>query len=170
MTSFGGVQSRLLLASAGNVKEVFGLEVRLSKVPFPPKLGFNPARNQYHAGSILSFLSGLEFPQMVKLVAIVDFDLYEEGLNFVFGEAQLGGKCAVVSVFRLASGDEALFFERTFKEVNHELGHTFGLRHCQNRECVMSFSNSLLEVDRKSRFFCEECYRRLRASLELYTR
>ncbi len=170
ITSFGDVEGRLLLGTARNVKEIFGLGVRVSSVPFPPRLGFNPKRNQYHAGTLLRYLEGVSFPNLVKLLAVVSFDLYEEGLNFVFGEAQLGGRNAVVSVFRLHSEDERLLFERTFKEVNHELGHTFGLTHCQDPRCVMSFSNSLSDVDRKTRFFCDSCQRKLSAALDLHSR
>ncbi len=168
MTSFGGVENRLLLASARNVKEVFGLEVRISSVAMPPRLGYSPTRGQFHAGSILKYLEGVSFPQMVKLLALVSFDLYEEGLNFVFGEAQLGGRVAVVSFYRLKHPNERITFERTFKEVNHELGHTFGLTHCSNSKCVMSFSNSLKDVDAKSRFFCDECMNELKIALSPY--
>lgn len=161
IVSFGEVESRLLLAVASKVKHTFQRKVRISSVPFPPRLGYNPARNQYHAGTILSFLQGLSYPEQEKLLALTDVDLYEEGLNFVFGEAQLGGECAIVSLYRLSSRNEELFFSRVFKEVNHELGHTFGLRHCPNRGCVMNFSNSLMEVDAKGEDFCPDCRRRL---------
>lgn len=167
MTAFGGVENRILIASARNVREIFGIEVRISSVPFPPKLGFNPQRRQFHAGTLLEYLSRFDFPDLIKLVAVVGFDLYEEGLNFVFGEAQLGGKNAVVSIYRLRDPDERLTFERTFKEVNHELGHTFGLTHCPDPTCVMSFSNSLTEVDRKGRDFCDGCRAKLSANLPL---
>ena len=169
ITSFGRVEERLLLGTARNVKEVLGLDVRISSVPFPPRLGFDSIRGQYHAGTLLGYLSTLDFPDLIKLLALVEFDLYEEGLNFVFGEAQLGGRNAVVSVFRLRTGNERLFFERTFKEVNHELGHTFGLGHCPDPGCVMSFSNSLVEVDRKGRFFCGSCKEKLLSALKPYT-
>ncbi len=152
-----GVEKRLILATAKNIKEVFGFEVRLSYITLPPRLGFNPYRRQYHASTILEFLSKVYYPDMLKFIALLSFDLYEEGLNFVFGLAQLGGKYAVVNTHRLHSQEERLFFERVFREVNHELGHTFGLTHCKNRGCVMSFSNSLQDVDAKSRFFCENC-------------
>lgn len=168
ITSFGRVEGRLLLASGFNIKEIFGLEVRVSSVPFPPRLGFNPERSQYHAGSIISYLDSVEFPQMVRLLALVEFDLYEEGLNFVFGEAQLGGRNAVVSIYRLRDPNENILFERTFKEVNHELGHTFGLTHCSDPMCVMSFSNSIYDVDRKTRFFCLSCRNKLSSALEIY--
>ncbi|MDQ7037732.1 MAG: archaemetzincin family Zn-dependent metalloprotease [Aquificota bacterium] len=154
---FGGIEERLILAVSGNVRRTFRLGVRVSSVPFPPKLGYNPYRDQYHAGTILRYMAGLDFPGLVKMLAVVSFDLYEEGLNFVFGEADLGGRNAVVSIFRLKHGDEKVFFERVFKEVNHELGHCFGLTHCEDPSCVMSFSSSVVEVDRKGKDFCETC-------------
>ncbi len=156
LTGFGE-EKRSILATAKNIKEVFGFEVRFSHITLPPRLGYNPYRKQYHASTLLEFLSRVYYHDMLKFLALFPFDLYEEGLNFIFGLAQLGGKYAVVSTYRLQSPEERLFFERVFKEVNHELGHTFGLMHCKNRWCVMSFSNSLWEVDAKGRFFCENC-------------
>jgi archaemetzincin len=75
---------------------------------------------------------------------------------------ELNGRCALVSIYRLKTPDERLLFERTFKELNHELGHTFGLLHCNSPHCVMNFSNSVLEVDQKSKFFCEKCQKKLK--------
>lgn len=152
-----GVEKRLILAVAKNIKEVFGFEVRFSHLTIPPRLGYSPQRGQYHGGTLLGYLSRVYYRDMLKLIALIPFDVYEEGLNFIFGLAQLGGSYALVSSFRLQSKEEKLFFDRVFKEVNHELGHTFGLMHCKDRKCVMSFSNSLWEVDAKSRFFCENC-------------
>jgi len=152
-----GVDKRLLLSVSKNIKEVFGLEVRFSQISMPPKYGYNEERDQYHAGTLLEYLSKVYYPHMLKLVAILSYDLYENGLNFIFGLAKLGGGHALVSTYRLWDTDERLFFERVSKEVNHELGHTFGLLHCKNPGCVMNFSNSLYEVDLKGRFFCERC-------------
>ena len=97
----------------------------------------------------------------LKLVALLDVDLYEHGLNFVFGEATLGGREAVVSIARLYHDDPERFLSRILKEVNHELGHAFGLRHCPDPSCVMSFSNSVLDVDRKGIQPCPVCRRKL---------
>jgi archaemetzincin len=83
--------------------------------------------------------------------------------TFVFGEAQLGGRAALVSVRRLRqefyglAPDKAMLYARAEKEVLHELGHTLGLVHCRSFECVMRFSNSIEEVDLKSSDFCESC-------------
>ena len=73
-------------------------------------------------------------------------DLYVPLLTFVFGEAQVDGSCATVSTARLRKefyglpADEALLRERLLKESLHELGHTFGLRHCADWRCVMASS------------------------------
>lgn len=168
IVSFGDVEDRILLADAVNIKDIFELEARVSTVKADLAFAYNPKRRQYHAGTILHHLSQIGFPNMVRLIAIVGFDLYEEGLNFVFGEAQYGGKYAVVSTYRLKHPDERLFFERVFKESNHELGHTFGLKHCEDPICVMSFSNSIGDVDRKSRDFCPKCRRKLDYVLSYY--
>jgi archaemetzincin len=56
--------------------------------------------------------------------------------------------------------NDAIFEKRILREAIHELGHTFGLYHCQNY-CVMQFSNSLMEADKKSIKFCNNCSKRL---------
>ena len=94
------------------------------------------------------------------LLLVVAADAYAPGLNFVFGEALLGGRVAVVYTLRLRPEyygdppDERLFHERLLKEALHELGHAWGLKHCSNPRCVMSFSNSILEVDMKEPRYC----------------
>jgi archaemetzincin len=84
-------------------------------------------------------------------------------LTFVFGEAQLDGNCAVVSTARLKEEfyglprREELFLERLIKEAAHELGHTFGLRHCMDWRCVMASSHAVERLDVKGAEFCKAC-------------
>ncbi|MFX1263344.1 MAG: archemetzincin, partial [Promethearchaeota archaeon] len=94
-------------------------------------------------------------------LGLVDLDLFVPDLNFIFGTAQFGGN-AIVALPRLRQSfyglpdDDSVFFQRTVKEVFHELGHVLGLRHCTNH-CVMQFSNSLSDTDRKPDSFCQRC-------------
>jgi archaemetzincin len=98
---------------------------------------------------------------------ITDFDLYVPVLTFVFGEAQLNGKAAIVSAHRLypefygLPPNEDLFLARLIKEMNHELGHTYGLRHCLNFECVMHSSSNVDEIDIKGEALCKKCFEKI---------
>ena len=114
---------------------------------------YNPLRRQFNSTCILRRLE----PKWITL-GITDVDIYAEGLNFVFGEAELNGSRAIVSIHRLKG---LKLFERLVKEATHEIGHVLGLTHCKNRHCVMSFSNSIHEVDLKTSEFCESCRSKL---------
>jgi archaemetzincin len=90
-------------------------------------------------------------------------DLYIPVLTFVFGEAQLSDGGAVVSAHRLRQEfygmptNPELLHERLLKESLHELGHTYGLRHCPDYTCVMSSSNAVERIDLKNAEFCPNC-------------
>jgi len=125
---------------------------------------FDVNRGQYHSTNLLGRLLDLAAPSdEVKILGITDVDLYIPILTFVFGEAQLKGRVALVSVYRLRQEfyglqeDPELFYGRIEKESVHELGHTFGLVHCRTSDCVMRFSNSVDDVDLKGVDFCPEC-------------
>jgi len=147
------------------VERLFGLDVVIWAGHERPTHVFDARRGQASSTAILEWLLEHEPAPARKTLAISDMDLFIPILTFVFGEAQLGGRAAVVSTARLVPsnvlpGDHRLFTTRLLKEAAHELGHTFGLVHCSVRECVMSRSASLLEVDAKSARFCSDCWTR----------
>lgn len=156
----------------GELERVLDFQVRIVNCLEIPANSYNPRRNQYQAALFLKAMSCHFVPQKKeKVLGITDKDLYIEGLNFVFGQAELSGSHAVISYARLNQSfydfpeDRVLFFKRVVKEAVHELGHTFGLKHCPNSDCVMFFSNSLHDTDRKSEEFCKPCKIRLEQCL-----
>jgi archaemetzincin len=100
-----------------------------------------------------------------RILGVTEMDLFVPVLTFVFGEAQLDGRCAVISLQRLREefyglpANPALLRERAVKEAVHELGHTFGLRHCPDWRCVMASTHAVERLDLKSAEFCEGCRR-----------
>jgi len=132
-----------------------------------PDSAYDPARKQYRSDVLLGYLRLMAPLGPDRVLGVVPWDMYTANLNFVFGHAAKGGREALISTARLRPefyGDppnDDLFLERVQKESVHELGHTYGLDHCSDPHCVMSFSNSLRDVDAKSSEFCSRCRRRL---------
>lgn len=134
----------------------------LPSIAAPPE-SFEARRNQYYSTKILKKILAEVPHDALKILGVTDKDLCIPILTYVFGEAQVGGTAAVVSVARLRqehyglAPDRPLLLERLRKESLHELGHTFGLVHCPSRDCVMYLSNTVLDVDIRGREFCMGC-------------
>ena len=155
-----GVVNEVCLA----LEEKFRARVRVEPPVDLPEEALNKLRNQYLAVKLIEYLAN---SYEGRVLGITDKDLYAEGLNFVFGQAQLNGRAAVLSLCRLnpefygEKEDYTLLIKRARKEAIHEIGHTLGLTHCTNPSCVMCFSNTVLDVDKKSEDFCKLCKLRL---------
>jgi predicted Zn-dependent protease len=122
---------------------------------------------QLNADDMLAEVTRIRRESLADIaLGLTESDLYHRDLNFVFGLASFATKSCIVSWHRLKHPEEK-FFERLVKECLHELGHVFGLAHCQNRQCVMSFSNSLAEVDMKHASYCANCTKELMSYLRI---
>ncbi len=137
--------------------------IRETNVPLPCE-AYDSSRRQYNSTRLLAKVSSsISRSASECVLGVTEVDPYASGLNFVFGEAQMPGRVAIVSLFRLKpefygkSSNSQLFNERALKEAVHEIGHTLGLVHCRRPTCVMYFSNSILDTDRKTAEFCEKC-------------
>jgi archaemetzincin len=142
--------------------------------PLPtPEEAYDEKRQQYNTDIMLDRIRNHTEKEknLDKILAIADCDIFAPRLSFVFGKAEYPGKIALISLHRLRqefygkNPNTELFLERSVKESVHELGHTLGLRHCPNPFCVMYFSNSIFETDRKQSLFCSKCYTRIEDSL-----
>lgn len=147
--------------------DAFGLEVEVRRPWFDPDRCFDPSRGQYNSTLFLAQLQGGTGAAFARVLGVTSVDLFIPVLSYVFGEAQLPGRAAVMSLHRLAPelyglpADPARLTERAEKEAIHELGHTWGLIHCRQPECVMRSSTYVEEIDLKGPRFCGECRKAL---------
>lgn len=161
------VPAALLAEIAPALERVFGELCRVRPEPVTFGVVPDPARNQYYATAILHSMLDLDGASG-RVLAVTGLDLFVPVLTFVFGEAQLPGRCAVVSIHRLQDEfyglppNASALRERLLKEAIHELGHTYGLLHCDEWECVMSSSHGVERLDVKGAEFCSACLRRVR--------
>lgn len=127
---------------------------------------YDPERRQYSAPWLLHLMRSIEIAPGVIELGVTDADLYADGLTFVFGQAEMPGQWAIISLHRLAlnggRGDDDLLYRRALIEAVHEVGHTLGLAHCPDPGCVMHFSSGLEDTDRKGPELCAVCRRRAR--------
>jgi len=121
-----------------------------------PASAFDASRGQYLSSVILPMLAAAKRPEWERLIGVADVDLYVLDLNFVFGEGDARRGVAIFSLARLHDADQKLLARRAATEAIHELGHTYALGHCSRSTCVMWFSNTLAESDRKGVRFCPE--------------
>jgi len=137
---------------------------------------YNKKNQYYDAPELLNRIHTLaKKREFFRTLGIINKDIFSKNRNdIVFGVARLPNTqkyrehgVALISLTQLREYDfenpknRRKFKERVLKEAIHELGHTFGLTHCDN-ECIMRFSNNLYETDKKPFEFCERCQTNLR--------
>lgn len=161
MGDVGEVAVRIV---AAHLQAVLGLPAGILERRPVDEACYVPDRRQYDAGKIIAALNecSASWPYF-KIMGVLSVDLGVPILRFVFGEAQMGGRCAVVSGYRLRRNDDGtdagleIYYERLAKVALHEAAHTLSLFHCDDPRCLMHFAASIKHLDRIRLFFCERC-------------
>lgn len=166
LVAVGPLDDEILDALIPGLAERFHTRVERGE-PVPIDQAWRDAqREQYRAGPILDTLVDRRRAG-VRTLGVIDADIFAPNLDFIFGQAIVGGCCALIGLARLRQEfyqkkpHPELFTHRTLIEAVHELGHTIGLDHCPNQLCVMHFSRNIHDSDRKGPDFCQSCKSRL---------
>jgi archaemetzincin len=162
----GEIDYGILPQLRDSLQGVFGCPVVIREPISIPLEAFSADRKQYLSDI---FLENLKFCKKAHtyILGITNVNLYTQGLNFVFGQADVEGGVSIISLNLLRQenydlpANTGLLMERALKEAVHELGHNLGMGHCEDGTCVMHFSNSLIDTDVKKPYFCSRCQPKL---------
>lgn len=149
------------------VSQRFGATCSTIDINFSLEAGRDPYRNQVNSTWILGRLQGMVPEGIDKLLGMTSYDLFVPVLTYVFGEAVLDGSAAIVSAYRFRDEfygrhpNQKLLESRLVCESIHEMGHAFGLTHCDQISCVMRPNVMIEQVDAKSSNFCLNCAAKL---------
>jgi archaemetzincin len=162
LISVGSLPPAMLGFLQEGLRRELGAEVKLGEnLPLPECCP--EGLRQYRGEPFLAALAAARRPGDELTLGVTNVDLTVPGLNFVFGLADPGSRGAIISLARLypeyygQPRDPGLFKARALKEAIHELGHLLGLGHCPDSACIMFFSNTLADTDRKGPGFCRRC-------------
>ncbi len=159
----GEIPEIVLKVIANHITRCFKLTTQILPLLKQPEYALDKRRLQYNAGIIIETFESMHFSDHDKVIAVLNQDLFIPIFTHVFGEARQGGKCGVVSLFRLEKNPDGssplkpLIHERAAKVALHELGHLLNLLHCEHEQCLMHFSGSIEELDETSFHLCEYC-------------
>jgi archaemetzincin len=163
LLSFGHFERGFLEKISEVVMHEFSCSVIIKDAHVDISEFYDPGRRQYNGDKLLKVVDAINGDVDSKKIGLFNVDLFIPILTFIFGQAQLNGKTAIASQYRLSNerygmpADENLLLQRFAKEVIHELGHTFGLIHCHTPSCVMRSSTYVEDIDQKEVGLCAKC-------------
>ena len=152
----GRVDPLAVSVVAANLQALLGLNTNIQDIRPEPEYAYMATRQQFDAIKIIKELSQ-ETREVYFRLGVTNLDICTPILTFVFGESQLGGSTALVSINRLQGNGADLAYERAAKISVHEVGHILGLEHCWELRCLMHFSRDVEQLDTLPLSFCETC-------------
>lgn len=167
LLAIGKLDGGVLTGLAPAMANAFGVPCEVLSASLDPDFAFHGERQQYHSSEILARMQGRVNSNSWRVLGVTAVDLYIPILTFVFGEAQIGGPCAIVSLHRLRQelyglpADKDLLQQRLVKEAVHEIGHTLNLTHCDDYRCAMAPSHAVEWIDLKESWLCSACQGRI---------
>ena len=154
----GAVDALIVSVVAANIQAVMGLKAATMPIEPTPEYAYQPSRRQYGAIKIIGTLASRAKPTPSPLILGITFqDIATPILTFVFGESQIGGRAALISLYRIMDADIDITCTRAAKIGLHEVGHLLGIGHCRTVGCLMRFSDNLEKLDKMQLTFCPPC-------------
>ena len=166
---FENVDVNLIVSISESISKEYNnakIEI-LNRIDLPSSAFYKP-RNRYRAEKILKYLNIIKNGKFDKIVGLTDKDIsttlhgHEDWGVFGLTE-KVGGYSCVVSIYRLKkNANDELLKTRFKKIIIHELGHAFGLKHCDWSRCVMTeYKGTMKTLDEEQINLCPICRRKI---------
>lgn len=157
-------------AVSSAIAAFYAIQVTLAEPLALPKAAFYPKRQRYRAEKLLDYLvaQGRKDAKVTLGLTAVDISTtkapYEDW--GILGLATIDGRSAVLSSFRCARQAKNAEHARVrfAKTAVHELGHSFGLEHCNTPGCIMHDGEGSVLTTDTEHDLCAETRARLTAA------
>ncbi len=145
LVALGKVSPDLLDDVEASLRDHLQVEVRRLDTLKLPRSAWYAPRKRWRADVLLDFLLEQipDAPKTTRILGLTESDISTTKAPFVdwgvFGLGYAPGQAAVVSAYRLKkkAKDRAHVRFRVSNTAVHEVGHTFGLQHCEEARCPM---------------------------------
>jgi archaemetzincin len=160
------------------LRKTYGVSVYiLNRRPIPQKAFINIKSPRYRADEIIRILKNEKPDSINYVLSLTNNDISASKKDWmgkikqpktkyadwgIFGFGYRPGPTCVVSTFRLKSAGEQKLVERLKKICVHELGHNFGLDHCDSELCAMKdAAETIRTIDFVQAALCEKCRKKI---------
>lgn len=154
-------------AVADGLRAFYPVEVKVLPAVDMPKDAWHAPRKRWDADRLLPWLAARLPADGQKILGLTRDDIFthdaKRGLWGVLGLGSLDGKSNVISSFRAQRGVNAEGLRaRIAKVAVHEVGHNFGLGHCEHdRRCLMADANGKVSTVDGENDLCKVCRKKL---------
>ena len=103
LISYGYFEKDILDRTAEAVTHEFHCSVNMKEGHIDLSEFYDAARRQYNGNTLLSQIESTSFPDSLKILGLFNVDLFITILTFILGQAFLGGRTGIASLYRLSN-------------------------------------------------------------------
>lgn len=176
---FQGFEMHLADTVKKSLENYYGYKVIvLPPIKVPSFAFINVKSPRYRADSLLKYLKSIRPDSIDHIIGLTHFDIsitkrdrsgkvkepfYKYHDYGIFGLGARPGKACIVSSYRLKNAKSRVQYIDRLKKVSlHEIAHNLGLKHCSDKNCVVTDANeSIRTIDHVKMNLCDRCVRKI---------
>jgi archaemetzincin len=164
---FDGIDKLVVERLRDSLQKRLTTDIILLPAQSLPPGAYYEKRQRYVADSLLIWLKEQNKGRYVKTIGLTASDIatkHNDTDNWgIMGLANCPGEACVISSFRAKrfTINQQHLMRRIMVLALHEIGHTYGLPHCNNNPCLMRDAEGKMNLDNGTSF-CPACTKNLK--------